>query len=243
MSEKESKGELIKENVGEFFGIFIPGHPFMTSILNFRDDLKRKRIQLFLEELTIALARATDKTEDEILSLCTTEDFIDIFESTIIKVHQTKSLEKSKRFSNLLVNQIIDPQPDYYILKIIDIIHTLNDVQVFMLQKLSIRSFNKDGNTSWHMYYGYFGKSDKNDNNLILIDLTPTVSVKVHKDELQLYLNDLVSLGLVDRKLETKLKHPRESRPNEKFSLDEKETYSISNSGKSFLELLIMKDD
>src|SRR5690554_304947 len=258
MSDKEAKGEIVRKGFEALVGGLIPGYGVLTSMVNFYADIKRERVLQFLDEFSIALGAITDKTQEEILAICTTEDFIDILDAVIQKVHMTKSELKIERFKNLLLKQVVDPEPDYLMSKYVGLIHELNDIQVCMLKRINNQSLEKDKSISLHFYLTYFGEyvvdntdsiviesvlSTTYNTDSIVIELTAEKTVNVNCHELQLYLNNLVSLGLVDLIVKTKLKHPRQGWVGEKVSLVEKESYKISNSGKLFLEHLTIKVD
>lgn len=236
MSDKEAKGEIVRKGFEALVGGLIPGYGVLTSMVNFYADIKRERVLQFLDEFSIALGAITDKTQEEILAICTSEDFIDILDAVIQKVHMTKSELKIERFKNLLLKQVVDPEPDYLMGKYVGLIHELNDIQMLMLKKLkSSKIYNKAPRHDNSLHFGLWCEEDTGS---VLIELTPQNVLKVHKSEVKLYLNNLVSLGLVDREIETKLKHPRPGRVGEKVSLVEKESYKISSSGRNIITLL-----
>src|SRR5690554_4189396 len=243
MSDKEAKGEIVRKGFEALVGGLIPGYGVLTSMVNFYADIKRERVLQFLDEFSIALGAITDKTQEEILAICTTEDFIDILDAVIQKVHMTKSELKIERFKNLLLKQVVDPESDYLMSKYVGLIHELNDIQVCMLKRINNQSLEKDKSISLHFYLTYFGEYVVDNTDSMVIELTAEKTVNVNCHELQLYLNNLVSLGLVDLIVKTKLKHPRQGWVGEKVSLVEKESYKISNSGKLFLEHLTIKVD
>src|SRR5690554_2222725 len=143
MSDKEAKGEIVRKGFEALVGGLIPGYGVLTSIVNFYADIKRERVLQFLDEFSIALGAITDKTQEEILAICTTEDFIDILDAVIQKVHMTKSELKIERFKNLLLKQVVDPEPDYLMGKYVGLIHELNDIQVCMLKRINNQSLEK----------------------------------------------------------------------------------------------------
>lgn len=236
MSKKEISGEQIRDILMNGSTSLIPGGTYLKGILNFRQDLKQNRAIHFLESFINGLSEIKGKSNEEILETCKTEDFIDVFDAVIDKVQQTKSEQKAKRFSDLLLKQIIDPLPDYFMIKIIEILHRLNDVQIHMLLKLNERRSSRSKFSP--AFYYLFGESDNNERDIFHVSLTPDVIVKVYERELELYLKDLVSLGLVNHWMDTKLKSPRNNRPNEQASIVTYEDYRISKTGKAFLELL-----
>lgn len=236
MSKKELRGEQIRDMLMNGTTSLFPGGAFLKDVLDFRQDLKQRRIIKFLDSFLEELNEITSKSEGDILDACTTEEFIDIFDSVIEKIQQTKSEQKAKRFSDLLIKQTIEPFPDYFMLKVIDILHSLNDVQIHMLDKL--RFSEHFGVSNSNTFYDIFGKSVQNENGFYNISLTDKVVVKVSKVELELYFNDLVSLGFIKHEVRNELKHPGKYKPiDARPSLKTKEKFYISKSGKSFIDL------
>lgn len=235
MSKKELIVEQIRDMLMNGTTSVIPGGAYLRGVLDFRQDLKQRRVIHFLEFFLSEVGKISGKSEDEILDASTNEEFIDIFDSVIEKIHQTKSEQKAKRFSDLLIKQIVEPLPDYFILKIINILHGLNDIQIHMLKKLND---NHHGKYFSNSFYDLFGESLVNEYGFYNLSLTDDTVIKVHETELELYLKDLVSLGFVLHELENKLKHPGKHRIDEKLSLQKREKYRISKSGKSFLNLI-----
>jgi len=89
------------------------GVPFAGQVLNeamfeFRGRIKQNRLNKFTELLTEFF-----KNNEEVdLDNLRTEDFSDLLESVLKKVVQTKSIEKQKRFRDVLTNKIQNPLTD-----------------------------------------------------------------------------------------------------------------------------------
>lgn len=113
---------------------FMPGGHVVDEFLNFRGNLKQKRIIDFSESVKIALEEISGKEMDS--GCFTTEDFVDVFESLINKVQNTKSLYKIERFRNIMVQQIVDPIESHETLKFVHILDQLQDVDLVILLKM-----------------------------------------------------------------------------------------------------------
>lgn len=236
MSKKEISGDQIREVLMNGTTSLIPGTTFLQDILNYRQNLKQKRIIHFLDSFINGLSEIQGKSNEEVLETCKTEEFIDIFDSIITKVHHTSSEQKAKRFLSLLRNQVVDPLPDYYVLKVVDILDRLNDIQMVMILKLKDHAFGINKSSS--LYYNFMGKEDEQDYSSILVELSSNNIVNVSKIDLELYLRDLISQGLVNLKSRSMLKHQAKHRVNERSTLKTMEIIELSKSGKSFIELL-----
>jgi effector-binding domain-containing protein len=235
MSKKEITGEQIREVLMNSSNSLIPGATFLQDILNYRQNLKQKRIIHFLDSFINGLGDIQGKSNEEVLETCKTEEFVDVFDSIITKVHHTSSEQKARRFSSLLKNQVIDPLPDYYILKVVDILDRLNDIQMVMILKLKDHPYGIKKSNS---LFTFMGKEVDQDYNTVLVEISSNNTVRVSKSDLELYLRDLTSQGLVNLKSKSVLKRPGKHRVNERSSLKTMEIIELSKSGKSFLEIL-----
>jgi hypothetical protein len=104
--------------------------PVINEVIEIRGRIKQDRLNKFIEILATGL---TGKTEinDAILK---TEDFIDLFESVIKRVVQTKSEAKHKRYRDILIKQIENnfsgsDKSDRHL----ELIATLNEAEIFIL--------------------------------------------------------------------------------------------------------------
>lgn len=85
--------------------------PYAGSLLNeiffdYRGRIKQNRLNNFTELLSDFFSLHPDIDLENLKS----EDFIDLFELVIIKVANTKSLEKQKRFRDILTHRILYPR-------------------------------------------------------------------------------------------------------------------------------------
>lgn len=116
-------------------GFMFGGH-LIEGVLNFRSNLKQKRILDFAERfkhvLEENLGRELDAKDFE------NEDFIDVFEVVIDKVQKTRSEYKLERFRNILAKQIIDPSPNREVESYVKLLDELGDVEIIMLSLVEI---------------------------------------------------------------------------------------------------------
>lgn len=118
-----------------FSAIPYVGQVFNEALFDYWSRIKQNRLNSFVEMLTdfFLCSQQVD------LDTLKTEDFLDLFESVIRRVVQTKSKEKHKRFKDVLTNQMINPQNSYGNAEIyLDIISGLSEVEVNILQHHSV---------------------------------------------------------------------------------------------------------
>lgn len=113
--------------------------PVINEVIEIRGRIKQDRLNKFIELLATGLTGKTEINE----AILKTEDFIDLFESVIKRVVQTKSEAKHKRYRDILINQIKNnfydsDKSDRYL----ELIAVLNEAEILIL--FSHKAF--DGN-------------------------------------------------------------------------------------------------
>jgi hypothetical protein len=235
---RAERAEHLMEKLNSVFLGFIPGGHTAEAFLNYRDELKTKRVLKFLEGFSIALQEIAEEREIDV-SVFTSEDFIDVFDSIIAKVQTTKSNIKIERFKNILLKQTVQNTVDQMMVKYINLLNDLNEIQIILLEILSkeksaidffaivSKCINKQGFVSM-----------TNVNTLVEFNLG-TVNINIDTDTIQFLLNDLETKGLFNNEvIET-------SREKVGFlSLDKgekiysKKLYKLSSVGIEFLNLI-----
>lgn len=136
MSKKEQSGELsltIAESFQKMALGFMPGGHVVDEFLNFRSNLKQRRILAFSESLSDFFRKIGYEKIDE--GRFTSEQFVDVFETVMSKVHMTNSERKLEYYRNILVNQIVDTSANEILAdKIIQTVNELNELQLLILQ-------------------------------------------------------------------------------------------------------------
>ncbi|WP_343785282.1 hypothetical protein [Wandonia haliotis] len=153
-----------------------------------------------------------------------TEDFVDLMELVYIKVMSTRSAYKLERFRNILVNQIVEPnQENNMSLKFVHLVEQLDDVQIIMLHDF----LNHEGKEIPSLGALYSDGEDSPN------QIHQFISIKVNRpvtlSELEFYLNELLSIGLIHNKSFIFTALGGSSTVN---------NYQISPIGKSFLEFI-----
>jgi hypothetical protein len=220
---------------------FMPGGHVVEGFLNYRSGLKQKRILDFAESLKSVF-------EDELnLKLDNynfeSVDFVDIFDSVMNKVQLTKSEYKMERYRNILVNHMIDPVQDILTLKYIELLDSINEVQLVILNETPTReqiiSFKRMITRLSEEEFGNLADSMlENGSAKILISNQP---VTIHLDDIDFYINDLVSKGLIDKRTEEQVQNVPALGGDlkESYSIT---TYKVSKTGIKFLNFIRNND-
>lgn len=127
------KNEIIITSIKSTLGL-IPyfGTALNESIFEHRSRVKQNRINDFVQSLSDYFEKL--EIEHPKTSHILSDEFGDIFETIIRKVSQTSSKEKAKRFKLILANQLLNIKPTDFIETYIEIISSLNDVQIRILE-------------------------------------------------------------------------------------------------------------
>lgn len=110
---------------------FMPAGHVIEGFLNYRDGLKQKRILDFSESLKSIFERELGKKLDTYNF--ETEDFVDVFDSVISQIQNTRSNKKLNGFQAILVNNIRGKSD--LVQTFIDLISRLNDMEIDILNK------------------------------------------------------------------------------------------------------------
>jgi hypothetical protein len=225
---------------------FVPGGPIFDAVLNYRSKLKQMRTIAFSESVQIALQNIAGRelhAED-----FTTEVFIDIMESVMQKIQSTKSDYKLERFRNILVKNIVSPSENLKTLKFIDILHDINEVQLVILEVMPkgwpaqmdlVFCLRKYGRTKPMENIPHWDVQ-------ILIGGNETF---VSRTDVDFYLQDLISKGLVEKDVKTVTEIPNlneiSTNSRRAVKVDAKSTtlFSISAVGEEFLKDIRVPSD
>jgi hypothetical protein len=201
---EEKTEEIIKE-VGNTFrqvaGTFLPVIAIADNLSNFRSRLKQQRLMDFAESLR--------KVFEEELEInlhnynFETEDFIDVLDSTLSKVHATKSEQKILHFRNILANYVTRPIDNSLVNKYLDILNEINEVQLVILEKLPHKIDKNTTGVDFMSIVCYM--SGLKGQELIDTEFkykkfdfqlgNQKMEITLH--DLDFYVNDLVSKGLI----------------------------------------------
>lgn len=133
---KEITVNLTIETLTELVYELLPGGSTFHKLLNFNHRLKKARTDSFMdllrEDFERFVARGGRIEENKILN----EHFVDCFETIWRNVVATRSEEKIKYYRNILFRQVVEPDEHHSFLKMISYIDRLNEIQIFMLDKI-----------------------------------------------------------------------------------------------------------
>ena len=134
IERRNEVAEQVQHSLAQVFLGFMPAGHVVNEFLNFRSNLKQKRVLKFSESVQNALSELSGKEIDD--ATFTTEEFVDIFESIIQKVQNSNSEYKLQRFRNILVKQILEPADLFSTLRYIQLLDEMNDLHVIILLKM-----------------------------------------------------------------------------------------------------------
>ncbi len=104
--------------------------PILNEFFDFRSKLKQNRLNQFIELLENFFSNHRGVN----LENFQTAEFSDLFESVLKRVVQTQSIEKYKRFKNILVNQLNQPIQNIDDSEIyLDLISSLSEIEIKLL--------------------------------------------------------------------------------------------------------------
>jgi hypothetical protein len=186
---------------------FMPGGHVINEFIDFRSRLFQERILKFSELMKKELEEIYDGEID--INNFSTEEFVDVFEAVIRRVQNTSSEVKLERYKNILFKQIVEPTTEPMILKYVSLLEQINEVQLVILSRMQRhKHFSKvdfihlliENNTE--LPYGEFYY--RLDRNNLKINIG-THSVITNKAELDFYVSELVSLGVLNTKTKEKI--------------------------------------
>ncbi|NVK65693.1 MAG: hypothetical protein HWE22_13960 [Flavobacteriales bacterium] len=193
--EKNGNAESIVVHTAEEFQklalSFIPGGAVLDSVLNYRANLKQKRVIAFSESLRNVLEQNAGRelqAED-----FTNEDFIDVMELVMSKVHSTKSNYKLERFRNILLKQIVAPIEFHETINYVRILDDLQEIDLYILSEMR----NSESMKSHMGIYKMFSGENE------LVEKEKFIQLNIGGNEIELtygdiefYINRLTSQGL-----------------------------------------------
>lgn len=217
--------DVISEGVINAILSFIPAGPLLSGFLNYRNNLKQKRILDFSESVKKALEEIDGKELHA--SNFETEDFVDVIEAVYMRVINTRSVYKLERFRNIIVNQIIEQRIETPMFnKYIQLLDQLDDAQIVILDTFR----NWEGKKIISIAVAYLG----NEHVIfpgahVLEQLSKKLERNVTLSEAEYYMNELVSLGLIQN-ITISITAVGKNSPHN--------NYQISSIGKSFLKFI-----
>ena len=123
--------EIFISTVKSIFGIVpFAGNALDEVVFEYRGRVKQNRLNQFVE----LLSEFFSSNQDVDLENLKSEDFGDLFESVLKRVVQTKSLEKQKRFRDVLIRQIVNSSAEVDNSEIyLDLISSLSEDEIRIL--------------------------------------------------------------------------------------------------------------
>jgi hypothetical protein len=113
---------------------FIPGGHISQELAEYKGRIQQERLNRFTELLKEQFEKITNKQLDP--ENLKSEDFVDTFEIIIRKVVQTKSQEKIRRYSNILLKQMFQKNEAELFSKYVSIVDETTDTQILILMTL-----------------------------------------------------------------------------------------------------------
>ncbi|NGF75760.1 hypothetical protein G5B10_07705 [Fluviicola sp. SGL-29] len=204
----------------------IPGGAIIKTLWNYNSEIQTSRSLKFLGDFQQILEEKLGRNfyDYELQN----EDFHDLFYRIMSEVQKTNSQEKLKHFRNVLLNQVIEPPKDNTLtFKYVNLINTLADIQIIILNKM------------WTDSSGIFSDmraaiipypilQETRENEKIIVDIDGYIK-EFTKADLTFYCKELVSVGLVNESL-------KPTRANGAGGSSKR--YSISYSGTDFLNFI-----
>ena len=218
--------EVVSESVINTVFSFIPAGPIFDSFWNYRANLKQKRVIDFSDSVKNILEEIGGNELHS--SNFETEDFVDIMEAVYMRVMNTQSLYKVERFRNILAKQIISPNEFHETQKFIQILDSLQDIDLVILDKMR--------NNDKMQYVSNFHKLLIGDDGPYEADYPVTINaggveIYITAGDIEFYVNRLISIGLF--KLLTGIQMTSSNGKTKKYS-----TIIISKMGKKFLKFI-----
>lgn len=212
---------------------FVPGNHILDEILEFRGNVQRERLSKFSEFLKNGFEDCTGKSfEPENLK---SENFIDAFEVIIRKVASTSSVEKLKRYRNVLLRIMFEKNESEIFFKYVNLIEEVSETQILILSGLSINDsftentiqmflvnpemFNDKKNSSFPDIFYVEGGFEMFNGQVIL------------NSELTFFIYDLKSKGIINV-----TRNPLSKSFNNFREGDER--YELSPIGKGFIDFI-----
>lgn len=244
-ASKEEIGNQLSESISSIIvSTFFPG---VSNILNplqaFSKEIKVNRLLELAQNLEKSYL---DLTGVELnINEFTTENIFDFFELVVFRVCSTKSIYKRQDFSKILLNQLTDPIDDQLINMFADILNSINELQLIILKELSVSAFSTK--VSFDLILGLFNRTElpKNfDSNNIEV-LYNNNRVFTNYSEIEFYVNDLISKGLIEKTVEQEGEIPKIPSSNSnnysdkiKVKVKTEEKFKISKIGIEFLKII-----
>ena len=232
LKKNEKTKDVVIHTAEEFQKLalsFIPGGPVIDTFLNFRANLKQKRIIAFSGSLKDALENIAGRQlhADDFAN----EGLIDVMELVMSKVHSTKSIYKLDRFRNILLKQIVAPAELDETIKCIRILDELQDIDLHILSEM------RDNDSMQHQsnFVKLLTGSDETlqDDHIIQIEIGGN-TVNLIVGDIEFYVNRLTSLGL----FKVRTVHMTSSNKRKRSTTKQYQTLLISNMGKRFLNFI-----
>src|SRR5258708_25200147 len=131
------KKDVLQETTVSLVKSVFGAVPFVGGVLNeiafdYRSRLKQNRLNKFIELLSDFFVQNPNIDPQNLK----TEEFSDLFESVVRRALQTKSVEKHKRFRDVLAQQVLHPEKETDSAEIyLDLISTLDEMAMFILSE------------------------------------------------------------------------------------------------------------
>lgn len=169
--------------------------PIIEDIFNFQSEVKTKRALSFLNDF---IAKIYSEFGDDFdFNDLKNESFSDLLDQVLRKVENTKSEFKKDRYRDILLLKIKIDTDHLLFMKFVDLLDKVNEIQIILLQEMTeSEQFNLGvglhrGNTIMESFI------KRHTNQLNLSESLDEYTTKDKNGELEFYLLELVSLGLL----------------------------------------------
>lgn len=134
MAARMTSRELIESAARSLFGaVSYIGTLLNKGVFEHRSRVKQHRLEAFVTAISDRISQLDESVirKDYLRS----EDFVDFFESILLRVMRTWSEEKLNRFRDIFVRQIENPRETDFTETFLDIILRLEDLQIRILKE------------------------------------------------------------------------------------------------------------
>ncbi len=146
--KKIEKKDLLTIGLKSVLGNIPFAGSFFNEVVDFIPNIKQKRLNKFTE----LLIEYFEKNQKESFDNLKTENFADIFQSTLALVLKTQSERKIGYFKDILIKEIELPSSNIHRVEIyLNLISTLSEQEILILSEF--RVFNKDYEIKQQNFY------------------------------------------------------------------------------------------
>ena len=231
--EKNSKEKEIVEHFSEMVKKhslqFLPGLSLLDDLINFKTDLNKKRVSSFMENFYERIR--SEFGADFNFKNLETEGFSDLFQLVLQKVENTKSEFKKERYRDILLLKVKINSDHLLFMKFVELLDKVNEVQIILIKEMAENDRFALGvglHKGYTIMEAYLSRYT-NEVNVTGKSLN-SYATKDNNGEIEFYLLELVSLGLI-KEIPQKITHSGTSSPK----------YVVTDICRKFLTFIIKK--